>query len=527
MTGMAPTYPAPYVLFSPHTHRPILSGPNGEGGYGSPGINTSSWVQPDGRRAWYYPNRDIDQANRVALGLDRYWSGDNASDYGEIFAVFKRHAASDAQADIGTAVVLAESAGHFSAHNVTASTGDDSIGWGQINLLAHGRYRSFDLYDVDNNVAAIKDVSSNYTNWQPWTTFRNGAHKKYLRGTSPPPSSPPTTIPGAPPVAEPGPPVTPAPKVPTGDTSGGHHGPVRTEVDRFIAFVPDIPLIGGAIRNGLHTVLDPMADLVDEWIQILAGDIQGVIKFAGDAASDALTYAEDLIQHAEDLAARGLHDLAAYTGGLIRSAINEAESLVRDAERLADAGLHSLAAYTAGLIRSAIDRAETLVRDAESIAERGLTALAHVTAGLIQDAIEEAETLVRDAEHLADAGTQALARLTASLIRDAIDEAETLVHGAEHAADAALKALIRDVVDPIKTELEHLVSDVLGPAETVLKDLVKAAEWIAWLATHPFELIDDIRAIPGSLSPDSVIEAVKRGDYSLNGLRGQGFWGVE
>lgn len=62
------------ALLDPTTGRPIYSGPNGEGGYGwVPGTpvptGQQTYQMSDGRWASYVPNVNIQNGNRVALGL--------------------------------------------------------------------------------------------------------------------------------------------------------------------------------------------------------------------------------------------------------------------------------------------------------------------------------------------------------------------------------------------------------------------------------------------------------------------------
>jgi hypothetical protein len=69
-----PTFISGGKLLDPTTGRPIYSGPNGEGGFGwNPGqpvpAGQSVYQMPDGRWASYFPNQNIQNGNRSALGL--------------------------------------------------------------------------------------------------------------------------------------------------------------------------------------------------------------------------------------------------------------------------------------------------------------------------------------------------------------------------------------------------------------------------------------------------------------------------
>ena len=81
-------------------------------------------------------------------------------------------------ADIAAAVAMAESGGDPSAE------GDLTLGlsrglW-QINVRAHPEFDPIRLFEQDYNARAAFLVSSHGTNWNPWTTFKNGAYRKYL-----------------------------------------------------------------------------------------------------------------------------------------------------------------------------------------------------------------------------------------------------------------------------------------------------------------------------------------------------------
>ena len=90
---------------------------------------------------------------------------------------------------IAKAIAMAESSGRPSAHNNNTATGDDSYGLFQINMLGNmgpARRKSFnlssneDLYDPATNARVAYAISNGGTNWGPWSTFKNGAYKKFL-----------------------------------------------------------------------------------------------------------------------------------------------------------------------------------------------------------------------------------------------------------------------------------------------------------------------------------------------------------
>ena len=87
-----------------------------------------------------------------------------------------------------TAVVMAESGGNPYAHNPNRSTGDNSFGLGQINMIdslgperrrQYGISRNEDLFDPATNFRAMKNVfdSQGITAWGAYT---NGSYKKFM-----------------------------------------------------------------------------------------------------------------------------------------------------------------------------------------------------------------------------------------------------------------------------------------------------------------------------------------------------------
>ncbi|RZS38914.1 transglycosylase-like protein with SLT domain [Herbihabitans rhizosphaerae] len=85
------------------------------------------------------------------------------------------------------AVAFAESGGNPRAHNSTPP--DNSYGLWQINMLGDlgpARRDEFNLksnrqlFNPARNAKAANKISSDGTNWQPWTTYTSGAYKQFL-----------------------------------------------------------------------------------------------------------------------------------------------------------------------------------------------------------------------------------------------------------------------------------------------------------------------------------------------------------
>lgn len=83
-----------------------------------------------------------------------------------------------ADADTGAAIAMAESGGR------TRAVGDhgDSIGLWQINVpTAPKRWQNRDmLKHAGFNADAATALSDNGTNWERWTTYRNGSFRKWM-----------------------------------------------------------------------------------------------------------------------------------------------------------------------------------------------------------------------------------------------------------------------------------------------------------------------------------------------------------
>jgi len=94
----------------------------------------------------------------------------------------------DEALEIAYAVVLAESGAKASAHNDDETTGDDSYGLFQINMLGdmgperrklYGLKDNKDLFRPPTNARVAYELSEAGKNWQPWSTYNDGKYKKF------------------------------------------------------------------------------------------------------------------------------------------------------------------------------------------------------------------------------------------------------------------------------------------------------------------------------------------------------------
>lgn len=106
----------------------------------------------------------------------------------ELYALFKGAGFTGHNLDVAVAVALAESGGDTNAHNGDASTGDDSYGVMQINMigsLGPDRRKRFhlksnaDLFDSATN-ARVAYAIWKEQGWHPWTTYTSGKYKEHM-----------------------------------------------------------------------------------------------------------------------------------------------------------------------------------------------------------------------------------------------------------------------------------------------------------------------------------------------------------
>jgi hypothetical protein len=108
----------------------------------------------------------------------------------EIYSLARGAGFSRDEAVIATAIAFAESGGNPRAHNDDETTGDDSFGLWQINMLGKlgpdrrqrlGLSRNEELFDPPTNARAARLVFlDQQRSFTPWTTFKKQKHEVHL-----------------------------------------------------------------------------------------------------------------------------------------------------------------------------------------------------------------------------------------------------------------------------------------------------------------------------------------------------------
>jgi Lysozyme like domain len=88
---------------------------------------------------------------------------------------------------LAAAVAMAESSGYPHAQGdprgpfLSVPNGTShSFGLWQVNIPAHPEFSAQDLLDPTYCARAALLISKGGTDWQPWTTFRDGSYKQYM-----------------------------------------------------------------------------------------------------------------------------------------------------------------------------------------------------------------------------------------------------------------------------------------------------------------------------------------------------------
>ena len=111
--------------------------------------------------------------------------------FGDLELVARKAGFSPEIAPVMAAIGLAESSGNPRAHNPNASTGDNSYGLMQINMLgamgperraAFGIRSNEELFDPLTNMKAAKKIFDSQ-GLGAWSVYKSGAYKQHLPGS--------------------------------------------------------------------------------------------------------------------------------------------------------------------------------------------------------------------------------------------------------------------------------------------------------------------------------------------------------
>lgn len=97
--------------------------------------------------------------------------------YAQLESIWIQAGGSRQAAPMAAAIAMAESGGNSTAYLVDSNGSTDRGLW-QINSV-HGAQSTFDIM---GNARAAVAISSNGSNWRPWTTYNTGAYRQYLQG---------------------------------------------------------------------------------------------------------------------------------------------------------------------------------------------------------------------------------------------------------------------------------------------------------------------------------------------------------
>lgn len=114
-------------------------------------------------------------------------------DKGEIYGLARAVGLSESKAKVAAAIAMAESGGNPKSHNTDSSTGDNSYGLWQINMLGtlgparraqFGLKSNDDLFDPEVNARVMSEMSKQGQDFSPWSTYKRGNYKAYMDFTA-------------------------------------------------------------------------------------------------------------------------------------------------------------------------------------------------------------------------------------------------------------------------------------------------------------------------------------------------------
>ena len=464
---------APYnlggTLYEPLTGHPAYTGPDGEAGYGGPQYLSLSWTMPDGRTAWYYPGENIQPTNQVALGLLKVLPGVAPLTFDYLVAQIEAANATPAQAQTAAAIALAETGGHWSWHD-WPDLFHDRIGLFAIELDSHPEYSFENIYNIQANIDAAAAISNQWRDFTPWGSYTDGSYKAYLPQA---PSAPP------PPTAP------PPPGIPV---AGSIESLVDSVVDDVLG---GVSVFGWHPANDIKAFLHPLFHAVDLAFGTLYSALRDALTWVEQRYADAVKYAEGILNEAELWAGNAI----TFATGVVDAAWREGVAVVDAAWRFALGIEHGLWSAAVGAVdaawRFAVGVVEGAWPDAVSVVDAAWRAGVAVVDASWRFALGVVDGAWQAAVAVVDAAWRAAVDAEHALWSAAVDAVDTAWRDGVAVVDGAWRAFVTDVFDPLEAEAAYWFGTVLAGVEAVIPDVVKAARWIAWIATVSW---DDITA---------------------------------
>lgn len=237
--------------------------------------------------------------------------------------------------------------------------------------------------------------------------------------------------------------------------------------------VPNLPLIGGALRNAIVSAVNAAGSVLRGWADDvmvpIAFTIQGialVIWWIVYIAGTAITVVPTLIVHYYDAAIGWANDVLAWAEREAAAIINLAYTLYSDALAAAVADATRAEAVALADAQNVQAYARSLYNDAITVASQDVAAL-----GLtVTHGFDSLESQIVSLDNALTGGLAGLAStVTADITREAA-QAEAEIAAAVASAEAVAAGLAHAASTGAVAALDTTVADVLNPGLEALKD---------------------------------------------------------
>jgi hypothetical protein len=237
--------------------------------------------------------------------------------------------------------------------------------------------------------------------------------------------------------------------------------------------VPNLPLIGGALRNAIVSAVNAAGSVLRGWADDvmvpIAFTIQGValvIWWIVYIVGTAVTVVPSLIVHYYDSAVGWTNDVYNWAVAESTAIIHLAYVLYNQAVAVAAADTAAAERFTSAVEGAVVSYADTLYNDAVTVAARDVAGLEVTVVGWVDSLTSEINTL----DNALTGGLAGLAStVTAEITREAA-QAQAEIAAAIISAEAVASSLASVASAGAIGALDKSVADVLNPALKALED---------------------------------------------------------